>query len=95
MTDSEKNAEPAHPTHAQLGGIEAIKFVINDEIKETIKQAEVNAKKMIDNVDSCLIHFNEYGSNFLKSGTFLFCPPHPLVLMFLDVMKMASGIYFV
>ena len=46
--------------------------MVNDEIKETIKQAEVNAKKMIDNVDSCLIHFNEYGSNFLKSGMNLF-----------------------
>jgi len=52
-----------------LASIEPIKFVVNDEIKETIKQAEVNAKKMIDNVDSCLIHFNEYGSNWLKSGT--------------------------
>ena len=65
---SEKTAEPREPTHALLAPIEPLKFVINDDIKETIKQAEVNAKKMIDNVDSCLIHFNEYGSNWLKSG---------------------------
>jgi len=66
---SEKTAEPREPTHAQLASIEPLKFVVNDEIKETIKQAEVNAKKMIANVDSCLIHFNEHGSNWLKSGT--------------------------
>ncbi|OAQ27852.1 acyltransferase ChoActase/COT/CPT [Linnemannia elongata AG-77] len=82
LVRNEKNADPAHPTHIQLGGIEAIKFVVNDEIKETIKQAEVNAKKMIDNVDSCLIHFNEYGSNFLKSVK---CSPDAYVQMVLQL----------
>jgi len=41
---------------------------VNEEIEQAVKTAEVNAKKMIDNVDSVLIHFNEYGSNWLKSG---------------------------
>lgn len=61
-------AEPKHPTHVQLATIEPIKFIVNEEIEHTIKTAEINAKKMIDNVDSVLIHFNEYGSNWLKSG---------------------------
>ncbi|KAF9152606.1 hypothetical protein BG015_005003 [Linnemannia schmuckeri] len=82
LVRNEKNAEPAHPSHVQLGRIEAIKFVVNDDIKETIKQAEINAKKMIDNVDSCLIHFNEYGSNFLKSVK---CSPDAYVQMVLQL----------
>ncbi|KAF9992984.1 hypothetical protein BGZ65_011557, partial [Modicella reniformis] len=67
VVKNESNAEPRNVTNAQLQPIQHVKFVVNDEIKETIKKAEVNAKKMIDNVDSCLIHFNEYGSNWLKS----------------------------
>ncbi|KAF9954568.1 hypothetical protein BGZ72_004479 [Mortierella alpina] len=82
LVRNEKTAEPKEPSHALLGSIEAIKFVVNDEVKETIKQAEVNAKKMIDNVDSCLIHFNEYGSNWLKSVK---CSPDAYVQMVLQL----------
>ncbi|KAG0257244.1 hypothetical protein BG011_004066 [Mortierella polycephala] len=79
---NEKHAEPRIPSNIQLAPIEPIKFVVNDEIKETIKQAEVNAKKMIDNVDSCLIHFNEYGSNWLKSVK---CSPDAYLQMVLQL----------
>ncbi|KAG9326474.1 hypothetical protein KVV02_001653 [Mortierella alpina] len=82
LVRNEKTAEPKEPSHILLGSIEAIKFVVNDEVKETIKQAEVNAKKMIDNVDSCLIHFNEYGSNWLKSVK---CSPDAYVQMVLQL----------
>ncbi|KAG0228524.1 Carnitine O-acetyltransferase mitochondrial [Actinomortierella wolfii] len=79
---SEKNAEAFNATNAQLPQIEAIKFVVNDEILHTIQQAEVNAKKMIDNVESVLIHFNEFGSNFLKSVK---CSPDAFVQMALQL----------
>ncbi|KAF8941640.1 acyltransferase ChoActase/COT/CPT [Dissophora ornata] len=79
---NEKHAEPHNPSSVQLQPVEHVKFVINDEVKETIKQAEVNAKKMIDNVDSCLIHFNEYGSNWLKSVK---CSPDAYVQMVLQL----------
>ncbi|KAF9572347.1 Carnitine O-acetyltransferase mitochondrial [Mortierella alpina] len=82
LVKNEKTAEPKEPSHVLLGSIEPIKFVVNDEIEETIKQAEVNAKKMIDNVDSCLIHFNEYGSNWLKSAK---CSPDAYVQMVLQL----------
>ncbi|KAG0205355.1 Carnitine O-acetyltransferase mitochondrial [Mortierella sp. GBA30] len=82
LVRNEKTAEPKEPSHIQLGQIEAIKFVVNDEINGTIKRAEVNAKKMIDNVDSCLIHFNEYGSNWLKSVK---CSPDAYVQMVLQL----------
>ncbi|KAI1316638.1 Carnitine O-acetyltransferase mitochondrial [Mortierella claussenii] len=82
LVKNEKSAEPKHPSNAQLEPIEHIKFVINDEIRHTIQQAEVNAKKMIDNVDSCLIHFNEYGSNWLKSVK---CSPDAYVQMVLQL----------
>ncbi|KAI7826128.1 acyltransferase ChoActase/COT/CPT [Gamsiella multidivaricata] len=82
LVKSEKHAEPLHASNVQLQPIEHVKFVINDEIKETIKQAEVNAKKMIDNVDSCLIHFNEYGSNWLKSVK---CSPDAYVQMVMQL----------
>ncbi|KAF9183248.1 hypothetical protein BGZ50_004367 [Haplosporangium sp. Z 11] len=82
LVRNEKHAEPRLPSNIQLASIEPIKFVVNDEIKETIKQAEVNAKKMIDNVDSCLIHFNEYGSNWLKSVK---CSPDAYVQMVLQL----------
>ncbi|CAO3566801.1 unnamed protein product [Mortierella alpina] len=82
LVRSEKTADPKEPSHVLLASIEPIKFVVNDEIKEAIKQAEVNAKKMIDNVDSCLIHFNEYGSNWLKSVK---CSPDAYVQMVLQL----------
>ncbi|KAF9429658.1 Carnitine O-acetyltransferase mitochondrial [Podila epigama] len=82
VAKNEKNAEPKHPSHARLQPIEHIKFVVNDEIEHTIKTAEVNAKKMIDNVDSVLIHFNEYGSNWLKSAK---CSPDAYVQMALQL----------
>ncbi|KAF8982110.1 Carnitine O-acetyltransferase mitochondrial [Entomortierella lignicola] len=82
VAKNEKHAEPKNVSDIQLGTIEHIKFVVNDEIKETIKTAEVNAKKFIDNVDSCLIHFNEYGSNWLKSVK---CSPDAYVQMALQL----------
>ncbi|KAG0303987.1 hypothetical protein BGZ98_006057 [Dissophora globulifera] len=82
LVKNEKTAEPKSVTNVQLQPIEHVKFVVNDEIKETIKQSEVNAKKMIDNVDSCLIHFNEYGSNWLKNAK---CSPDAYVQMVLQL----------
>ncbi|KAG0002293.1 Carnitine O-acetyltransferase mitochondrial [Entomortierella chlamydospora] len=82
IVKSEKNAEPKQVSDTQLATIEHIKFVVNDEIKDTIKKAEVNAKKFIENVDSCLIHFNEYGSNWLKS---IKCSPDAYVQMVLQL----------
>ncbi|KAF9366843.1 Carnitine O-acetyltransferase mitochondrial [Mortierella sp. NVP85] len=82
VAKNEKNAEPKNVSNIQLQPIEHVKFVVTDEIKETIKKAEVNAKKMIDNVDSCLIHFNDYGSNWLKSVK---CSPDAYVQMVLQL----------
>ncbi|KAF9116644.1 Carnitine O-acetyltransferase mitochondrial [Mortierella sp. AM989] len=82
IVKNEKTAEPKQVSNVGLAPIEHIKFVVNDEIKETIKKAEVNAKKFIDNVDSCLIHFNEYGSNWLKSVK---CSPDAYVQMVLQL----------
>ncbi|KAF9969969.1 Carnitine O-acetyltransferase mitochondrial [Actinomortierella ambigua] len=79
---AEKNAEPANVSNTPLPQIEALKFVTNDEIHHAIQQAEINAKKMIDNVDSVLIHFNEFGSNFLKSVK---CSPDAFVQMALQL----------
>ncbi|KAF9359875.1 Carnitine O-acetyltransferase mitochondrial [Mortierella sp. AD094] len=82
VSKNEKTAEPKQVSDVQLATIEHIKFVVNDEIKDTIKKAEVNAKKFIENVDSCLIHFNEYGSNWLKS---IKCSPDAYVQMALQL----------
>ncbi|KAF9414228.1 Carnitine O-acetyltransferase mitochondrial, partial [Entomortierella beljakovae] len=82
IAKGEKNAEPRQVSNIELDSIEHIKFVTNDEVKEAIKTAEVNAKKMIDNVDSCLIHFNEYGSNWLKSVK---CSPDAYIQMVLQL----------
>jgi hypothetical protein len=41
---------------------------VNSNLGDAIRTAETNASKLIDDLDSVLLHYHEYGSSFMKQA---------------------------
>ncbi|KAL1923113.1 uncharacterized protein VTP21DRAFT_9489 [Calcarisporiella thermophila] len=64
---SEPAKNPKNASSASLPSPQHLKWEVGSDVQHSIYEAEVNAKKAIDNVESMIIHFPEYGSDLLKS----------------------------
>lgn len=62
IAHTNKNASPLNPPKHLV-------WETDRDIEKRIEAAENRAKKDIDRFDSILVHYNEYGSNFIKKGS--------------------------
>ncbi|RUS17363.1 hypothetical protein BC937DRAFT_90074 [Endogone sp. FLAS-F59071] len=63
---SEPAQDPAGATSASLAAPKHLLWDVDATTVEAIRVAEENARKAIDNTDSVLLHYGDYGSDFLK-----------------------------
>ncbi|CAG8485294.1 11681_t:CDS:10 [Cetraspora pellucida] len=60
--------DPSNASPIELSSPQYLKWVADNSIMNTIQQAQINIQAAIDNVDSVLLHYNEYGSEWLKNA---------------------------
>ncbi|CAG8763191.1 9064_t:CDS:2, partial [Racocetra fulgida] len=62
------NGHPPNASPIELSSPQYLKWVVDNSIMNTIQQAQINIQAAIDNLDSVLLHYNEYGSEWLKNA---------------------------
>ncbi|RIA89411.1 acyltransferase ChoActase/COT/CPT [Glomus cerebriforme] len=67
IVSKEPAQDPPNSSSIPLSAPQHLKWVTNSSLETTIEKAQSNIQAAIDNVDSVLLHYNEYGSNWLKS----------------------------
>ncbi|CAG8477057.1 5840_t:CDS:10 [Funneliformis mosseae] len=67
IVSKEPAQDPNNSCSIPLPTPKHLKWVNCSSLGTTINQAQSNIHTAIDNVDSVLLHYNEYGSNWLKS----------------------------
>nr|CAG8564833.1 11735_t:CDS:10 [Entrophospora candida] len=66
IVSREPAQDPPNASSISLPTPEHLKWNLDSSIQKTIENAQVNIQSAIDNVDSVLLHYSEYGSNWLK-----------------------------
>ncbi|CAG8462315.1 479_t:CDS:10 [Dentiscutata heterogama] len=64
---NEPAQDPQNTSPIELPPPQHLKWIVDGSIMNTIQQAQINIQAAIDNVDSVLLHYNEYGSDWLKN----------------------------
>ncbi|KAI9143311.1 acyltransferase ChoActase/COT/CPT [Paraphysoderma sedebokerense] len=59
---------PNAKQNVQLSKPQKLQWHVNEDLLKTITKAEENAKKLISNVESVLLHTNEFGGNWIKAS---------------------------
>ncbi|CAJ0846586.1 14921_t:CDS:2, partial [Entrophospora sp. SA101] len=71
IVSREPAQDPPNASSISLPTPEHLKWNLDPSIQKTIENAQVNIQSAIDNVDSVLLHYSEYGSNWLKKNAFV------------------------
>lgn len=66
--ESKSTIENGKGTMPVGGGPKWLAWDITSDVSAAIETARENASKLISDLDSVLLHYNDYGSNFMKSA---------------------------
>ncbi|CAG8525256.1 16622_t:CDS:2, partial [Acaulospora colombiana] len=67
ILENEPAEDPPNASTVPLAEPQYLKWTIDHNIHSIIEKAKTNIQSAISNVDSVLLHYQEYGSNWLKS----------------------------
>ncbi|GBC09236.1 hypothetical protein RclHR1_08700004 [Rhizophagus clarus] len=67
IVSKEPAQDPSNSSSIPLQAPQHLKWAPYSSLETVIKKAQSNIQAATDNVDSVLLHYNEYGSNWLKS----------------------------
>ncbi|RHZ56868.1 hypothetical protein Glove_396g10 [Diversispora epigaea] len=67
IVSNEPAKDPPNSTSISLPAPQHLNWVIDNTINDIIHNAQINIQNAIDNVDSVLLYYYEYGSNWLKN----------------------------
>ncbi|CAG8696832.1 16599_t:CDS:2 [Dentiscutata erythropus] len=68
IISNESAQDPQNTSPLELPPPQYLKWFVDTYIINTIQQAQINIQAAIDNIDSVLLYYNEYGSNWIKNA---------------------------
>ncbi|CAG8478564.1 8345_t:CDS:10 [Dentiscutata erythropus] len=68
IISNEPAQDPPDASSIELSPPQYLKWDVDTSIMNTIKQAQINIQAAINNVDSVLLYYNEYGADWLKNA---------------------------
>ncbi|CAG8831433.1 36867_t:CDS:10, partial [Gigaspora margarita] len=68
IISNEPAQDPPNASSIELSPPQYMKWIVDASIMNTIEQAQINIQDAIDDVDSVLLYYNEYGADWLKNA---------------------------